>query len=212
MATAAIPIPDPTPDRPPRPRRWIPLSLRVFIAVLGILGVVIGWGGLQNYRQRSALQEIRPLGWSVRFRSRAPVWLLGWVGRQIPDQLGTVVAVYVDDSKVPRDDVVWTHGVRQCSNIIAHTTDAGLVHLKGLTTLEVLSLNDIKLTDAGLGQLGELTQLRKLSLDNTQVTDSGLAHLHGLTKLKRLSLRHTQTTDAGVAELKQALPDLTIIR
>ena len=67
-------------------------------------------------------------------------------------------------------------------------TDAGLVHLKGLTTLE------------------------RLRLACTEVTDAGLVHLTGLTKLESLNLRDTQITGAGVADLKKALPKCSIRR
>ena len=63
-------------------------------------------------------------------------------------------------------------------------SDAGLVHLKGLTNLGVLRLKD------------------------TNVTDAGLVHLGGLTSLGILDLNDTAVTDRGVAELKKALPDL----
>ena len=67
-------------------------------------------------------------------------------------------------------------------------TDAGLVHLRGLTRLQILTLN------------------------KTQLTDAGLQHLSGLTNLLRLDLTGTQVTDAGVAELQKALPEVQINR
>ena len=52
MAAQAVPIPDPT-DKPPRRRRWIPLSLRMFVAML-LLGASAVWIGLPAYRQYRA--------------------------------------------------------------------------------------------------------------------------------------------------------------
>ena len=40
------------------------------------------------------------------------------------------------------------------------------------------------MTDAGLEHLKGLTQLRELNLNDTQVTDAGLEHLKGLTQLQ----------------------------
>ena len=177
MTTLMFRTPVPTTDKPPRPRRWIPLSLRMFVAILGILGVVAAWEGLRTYRQYLVLQEILPLGWSVRFRSRAPEWLLDQAGIERWELFGDVIAVDVDDFQGLRD---WTHGIRWPA-LIVHTSDAGLDHLQELTTLEVLSLSNIHLTDAGLAHLRGLTKLKMLSLDNTQVTDAGLTHLKGLT-------------------------------
>jgi len=91
-------------------------------------------------------------------------------------------------------------------------TDAGLVHLTGLTKLEELHIPGTQITDAGLVHLKGLTNLKGLDLGGTQVTDAGLVHLKGLTNLKWLNLNGTQVTDAGVAELKKALPKCNIGR
>ena len=90
-------------------------------------------------------------------------------------------------------------------------TDAGLVHLKGLTSLRSLSLRYTQITDAGLQHLKELTNLSDMYLQNTQITDAGLEYLKGLTRLKRLYLEGTQITDDGVKKLQEALPKLKII-
>ena len=66
-------------------------------------------------------------------------------------------------------------------------TDAGLVHLKGLTGLDVL-------------------------LVGPGITDAGLVHLEVLTGLGKLTLSHSKVTDAGLAKLKEALPGCTITR
>jgi len=81
-------------------------------------------------------------------------------------------------------------------------TDAGLVHLKGLTSLETLDLQGTQVTDAGMLHLKGLTKLERLGLTNTQITDAGLVHLKGLTNLKWLYLDLTQGTDAGLVHLK----------
>ena len=81
-------------------------------------------------------------------------------------------------------------------------TDAGLKHLNGLTSLTVLFLDNTQITDAGLVHLKGLTSLNALFLDNTQVTDAGLEHLQGLTSLNTLFLRDTKITDAGLEDLK----------
>ena len=58
-------------------------------------------------------------------------------------------------------------------------TDAGLELVKGMTSLDMLSLSSPQVTDAGLEHLKRLTNLRFLSLNDTQVTDAGLEHLKG---------------------------------
>ena len=62
-------------------------------------------------------------------------------------------------------------------------TDAGLVHLKGLTSLKELRLvGFVRISDAGLVHLEALTNLQKLHLSFTQVTDAGLVHTVGSVK------------------------------
>lgn len=59
-------------------------------------------------------------------------------------------------------------------------TDAGLCHLKRLSSLQSLKLWSCKqVTDAGLALLKELTSLQSLDLSGCEkVTDAGLAHLN----------------------------------
>jgi hypothetical protein len=79
--------------------------------------------------------------------------------------------------------------------------DAGLVHLAGLTRLEILELQGTGLTDRGLANLSGLTRLQDLSLGDTRITDAGLKHLKGLSQLQELDLRDTAVTDAGLTAL-----------
>ena len=86
-------------------------------------------------------------------------------------------------------------------------TDAGLVHLKGLTNLSRLGLESTQITDAGLTHLGRLPKLHSLNLYGTNLTDAALVHLVGLKKLQVIYLNNTRITDMGLAELKKALPN-----
>ena len=67
----------------------------------------------------------------------------------------------------------------------------GLVHLKGLTNLQSLTL---------MGRFD----------NSSQITDAGLAHLKGLANLKKCNLLGTKITAAGVADLQKALPNCKI--
>ena len=110
------------------------------------------------------------------------------------------------------------HGDEHLGNAVvvvivnSQVTDAGLVHLKGLTKLEVLLLTCKQITDAGLVHLKGLTNLESLNLSNTPITDTGLVHLKGLTNLEQLWLGGTQVTDEGVKKLQQALPNCKILQ
>lgn len=66
------------------------------------------------------------------------------------------------------------------------------------------------MTDAGLVHLKGLTNLESLNLKGTGITDAGLVYLMGLTKLQRLNVGATGVTDEGVKQIKQVLPECEI--
>lgn len=72
--------------------------------------------------------------------------------------------------------------------------------------LQYLQLSSTRVTNAGLVHLRGLTSLRVLWLYDTQVSDAGLVHLQGLTGLRVLNLRSTLVSVGGVDALQQALP------
>ena len=95
------------------------------------------------------------------------------------EELGGHVTI---DTKSPNRPVTAVNLFR------TQVTDPGLVHLKGMTKLDLLILSD------------------------TQVTAAGLMHLKGLTNLERLNLYGTKVTAAAVNKLQQALPNCKISR
>jgi len=135
----------------------------------------------------------------------------GWAAEVNPEQAKAIAEIeklggrVTLDEKSPSKPVI---GVNLTCSL--KVTDAGLVHLKGLTTLRSLNLGNTKATDAGLEHLRGLADLHKLILWDTWVTDAGLEHLNGLTNLQSLDLRKTQVTENGVKKLQQALPGCQI--
>jgi hypothetical protein len=91
-------------------------------------------------------------------------------------------------------------------------TDAGLANLSEMASLVRLHLEKTKVTDEGLAHLKNLANLEYLNLYGTAVTDAGLEHLKGLGNLKKLYLWQAQATDEGIAKLKEALPDVTVVK
>ncbi|MDQ1372807.1 MAG: hypothetical protein QOJ09_145 [Actinomycetota bacterium] len=80
-------------------------------------------------------------------------------------------------------------------------TDAGLVHLLGLDRLESISLWNTAVSDAGVALLGRLPNLRHVGLGNTKVSDAGLAGLSSLRHLRVLQLWGTEVSGPGLAHL-----------
>jgi S-adenosylhomocysteine hydrolase len=89
-------------------------------------------------------------------------------------------------------------------------TDAGLVHLKGMTKLVALNFDFTKVTDEGVVHLKEMTSLQAVHFNHTKVSDAGLVHLKGLTDLFKLDLEHTNVTEEGFKQLQQAFPKCRI--
>lgn len=187
MATLLAASDETKPDRPPRARRWVPLSLRMLLTLLAILGMTCSWACVRGYRQLAVIREIEELGGSVVQFPAGQRWFRELIGEDRMRMFDNVTGVWLQNTQI---------------------TDAGLAHLGGFTTLQILDLDNTHVTDAGLEHLRGLTNLRLLYLFNTRVTDAGLAHLRGLTVLQELSLYNTQVTDAGVAELRRVLPYL----
>lgn len=86
-------------------------------------------------------------------------------------------------------------------------TDRGLAHVRGLTGLTTLYLDESAVGDDGLASLQALSQLRDLYLRSTRITDQGLEHLRGLKSLEGVILDGTEVSDAGLPYL-QELPRL----
>jgi hypothetical protein len=82
------------------------------------------------------------------------------------------------------------------------TSDAGLTHLKDLTNLVGLTLENTGVGDEGMKILAGMPKLAWLTLGNTQVGDGGLGRLSGLHRLEVLTLENTPITDASLAHLK----------
>lgn len=153
--------------------------------LLVIMGGLVAW--LPWQRQVQAITEIERLGGYVETVPVGPGWLQSIVGDEVMLGYDHVQHVFLENTQV---------------------NDAGLVHLKGLKTLQTLSLSP-QVTDAGLVHITELTTLQALGL-SPQVTDAGLVHLKGLKKLHYLNLCGTQVTDAGLEHLQTALPTCVI--
>ena len=142
-----------------------------------------------------------------------PVVALEKLGARIERKRGEVVAVDFPDGNFTDAGLMHLKGMTNLETLDLHgtkVTDGGLVHLRGLHNLLSIDLRFINVTNAGLVHLNKLTNLILLDLRGTQVTDAGLVHLKGLSNLKTLGLFDSQVSAAGVADLQQALPHCVI--
>jgi Leucine-rich repeat (LRR) protein len=139
----------------------------------------------------------------------------GKVERDDKDPEKPVVVVNLGITEVKDAELEHLKGLSKLRRLTLNDTpitDAGLDHIKDLTSLQKLYLVDTKISDAGLERLKGLKGLQILSLAGTQVSDAGLEHLKELKELKEVFLYGTKVTDDGVKPLKEALPDLKIYR
>jgi hypothetical protein len=207
MATApSTAIPDPTTDKPPHPKRWIPISLRIFVVILSLLGAASAlWIGVPAYRQHVAIQEIGRLGGHIQTEERVPAWLRQWLGPETLRRFDSVHTVKLGGREVTDEmlhDFECLGDLERLDLSRTRVTDEGLKSLKTLKNLDWLNLDQTQITDDGLEHLKGLANLRILELSKTKVSDRGLVHLTGLTQLKYLYLNGTNVTDAGLGHLK----------
>jgi peroxiredoxin len=87
-------------------------------------------------------------------------------------------------------------------------TDAGMIHLSGLSALDRLSIRGSALTDRGLAVLANMPRLDSVNISGT-FTDVGLQYLEGLTGLRSLTIYSANTfSPAAKQRLRQHLPNL----
>jgi hypothetical protein len=77
----------------------------------------------------------------------------------------------------------------------------GLAHLTRLPKLNHIDLSYSPLDDEGLRWVSEIKSLNSLGLSYTGISDAGVAHLVKLPSLKDLQLRGTAVTDEGLTNL-----------
>lgn len=180
-------------DKPPRRRRWIPLSLKIFLAMVvlaGSAGLLMDGAPIYRlYRQQMAIRTIDRLGGRVGSRPGG--------ARRLRSVLGDGLMTVFDD-------------VTSVNLSNTQATDRDLVNFGALQKLEDLDLSQTQITDKGLQQVVELRKLTSLRLESTQVTDKGLQDVIKLPNLWRLSLEGTHVTDNGIEQLA-ALKRLSLL-
>jgi Leucine-rich repeat (LRR) protein len=211
MSGTVLAIDDP-PARPRR-RRWIPLSLRIFVVGLGILGIFSGWVGIKIYRQHVAIAAIEASWGKVSTVPTAPHWLKRWVDTKSMRSLDTVTRVELASisTAIPNSTLEKLRGLRHLRELHLNSspiTDDQLVYVAGLNQLEVLDLRETQVGDVGVHNLIGMEKLQRLSLLDSQITDESLRILAELPNLEFLDVRATEVSDAGLPYLTE-FPSLT---
>lgn len=79
-----------------------------------------------------------------------------------------------------------------------------LIHIKHLTGLLGINLQNTWISDVGMAHLSGFSNLSELKIDATYITNGGLAHLSNLSNLKKLSLKDINgVSDAGLQHLAE---------
>lgn len=80
-------------------------------------------------------------------------------------------------------------------------TDDGLAHLKGLSSLRLLALDDLWVGTAGIAHLKDLPGLAELYLAGTLVDDESISVISTMPPIRKLRLARTQIGDAALESL-----------
>src|SRR5262245_24873192 len=108
----------PQTEKPPRRRHWIPLALKVFVALLVIAGTLGGiLVGLPGWRNWKAIREIERVGGAFDSKPRGPEFLRNLAGDKWMIPFDEITAVHLNGSRID---------------------DAGLIRLSGLKNLILL--------------------------------------------------------------------------
>ena len=210
-------------------RRWCRFSLRALLILITVLCLWLGPKVHHARQQRAAVEAIASLGGRVYydhqvtqppaqgFRSPHKVAApsAGWLRSTLGDDFLSTV-VFVELKGIPNltnDDLRVLEKLPRIKTLFLCAGDGvsgeGLVHLRGLSDLEDLSLG-IQVTDDDLAHLTELKSLRWLFLMGP-APGGYVVRAHSRTKsLFDASDYESRVTRTGIEKLAEALPNCRI--
>jgi len=227
MATDVSPFSDTA--KPPRRKRWVAMSLKMFVALVTILAVGSAWEGMRIYQTQIAIRHFESLGASVVTGPGGAGWFYDKLGPDHAKLLDVVESVSLSNTPCTDADLTFIERLRDVQRLslggqfkggigdglplifiplewkfgpAPPITDAGMASLHGLSSLRSLNLNRLPISDVGLAEIATLVNLERLDLSYTRVSDVGLAGLQKLTSLRALNLRGTKVTGAGLVNLR----------
>jgi hypothetical protein len=194
-------------------RRRLSISLRGLILLVLGLGCLLGWTVRRSRLQSEAVAAIKRAGGYVEYASRPegkpdapPLWRRWLIDHLGIDYLDRVV--WVRGAGAGFDDTTMIHVSRLeylehlGLSLSPNVTDAGLLHLAGLSRLRHLDLDLDGVRGPGLAALGGMSELETLRVGRMKIADADFAHLANLKKLKVLEASNNERlTDAGLAHL-----------
>lgn len=195
-------------------RSLLRIGVRGLLALILILGCVMGWVVNRARVQRDAVAVIKHVGGEVAYswqwsdglpvqprpRPPGPDWVRKWLG---PDyvEMATFVRLMNNlrfDDKVMRE-ACRLPSLEELWVVNTAVTDEGAEELHRLRNLRVLDLRLNRISSRPLRHIGEMTKLRELKLamrlSPIPLRDGDMAFLKRLTKLERLMLPSDQLTD-----------------
>src|SRR5260221_11810218 len=148
---------------PPKVRRRVPISLRGYVAILGliVLGSLSGLG-LRSCRHDAAIHEIVRLGGFFKTRPAGPAWIRQFPGGQ-SQAFEDVPYINLEKTQITDDD---------------------MATIARLTGVEELQLGNTKLSDRARARLASCDALRKLWLNDNAISDAGLNSIKHLRLLE----------------------------
>jgi len=203
----------------PRPRRCIPLSSRLFVAILAFveIGGCANWPPIVDSKSQIDRLDVNTVSVRARGLPDADIPALARL-RQLKN-LDFAGGMAVEDAAITDAGIEALAKLDlpelDCLNLGFNTriTNASLVHVATMDTLSMLLLPACpKITDEGLAPLLGMKRLVYLDLRGCQgITDKGLKSLAAKTGLHDLHLGGCRKlTDDGIAELQAKLPNLRI--
>ena len=115
--------------------------------------------------------------------------------------------VSLENSQLTNDDLIVVGQLKQLRGLnLAHRmTDAGLMHLQALSSLQGLKLNASQVTDAGFAHLVQLSSLELVIVNASQITQTSVGYLGQLPRLRSITVVDSTVTDDDLSRL-QAFP------
>lgn len=209
----------PTDQKPPRPRRWIPLSLRMFLAILLGLSSITVWFAVKGYVQHQIVRRIVAAGGHVEYGGqyhlngrlklrgtpRGPAWLRGVIGDDFLDS-PTSVAFYGRNRSVRGEDIipdiVQLPSLKAISINGIRLTQQDLDRLSVLKGVHTLHFSEGSLDDLDLEALKRL-KLTWLGLPRSRISDKGMRSLKDIRSLRYLDLTRSRVSDRSIEYLAE---------